>query len=140
MYSLLEDLQKRLSTETLLKLADADGDGQPDAEIIEAAIADADAEIDTYLSNRYVVPFTEPPAIIRMLSTILSINNLFARLPGLLSEEHQQRAQEVRQLLQFLAEAELDLSQSPEAILRNFISSTTKDIPRIFSRENLANF
>ena len=140
MYSSIEDIQKRLSTETLLTLADKDEDGQPDTTILEAAIADADAEIDAYLGNRYRVPFEEPPALVRSMSTVLAINVLFSRVPGLVSEEHQQRAVEVRHLLRFLADAELDISQSAEAILRQFVASTTQDIPRVFSQETLSNF
>lgn len=140
MYCSIEDIQKRLASETLLKLADCDGDGQPDIDVIEAAISDADAEIDTYLGNRYKVPLSSPPALVRAMSVVLAIDSLFARVPGLVSEEHRQRAEEVRQLLRYIAESDIDISQSPETILRSFVASTTTDIPRIFSRETLTNF
>ncbi|MCD6384202.1 DUF1320 domain-containing protein [Candidatus Sumerlaeota bacterium] len=140
MYCSLEDIQKRLSAETLLKLADIDGDGQPDSDVINAAISDADAEIDAYLGNRYKVPLSSPPALIRAMSTVLAIDALFARIPGLVSKEHRDRAEEVRHLLRYLAESDIDLSQAPEIILRSFVASTTSDIPRIFSRETLTNF
>lgn len=140
MYCSIEDIQKRLASETLRKLADCDEDGQPDSDVIEAAISDADAEIDTYLGNRYKVPLSSPPALVRAMSVVLAIDSLFARVPGLISEEHRQRAEEVRQLLRYIAESDIDISQSPETILRSFVTSTTTDIPRIFSRETLTNF
>ncbi len=140
MYCSLEDIKNRLAPNILLQLTDMNGDGQPDTAIVVAAIADADAEIDAYLGNRYVVPFKEPPAIVQQLSALLAITNLFARLPGLMPEEQRYRAEQARRLLRFLAQAELDISQAPETILRRFIASTTQDLSRIFARETLSNF
>ncbi|MCX7766803.1 MAG: DUF1320 domain-containing protein [Candidatus Sumerlaeia bacterium] len=144
MYCSVEDIKNRLAPNILLQLTDMNGDGQPDTPIIMAAIADADAEINAYLGNRYVVPFTEPPAIVQQISALLAITNLFARLPGLMPEEQRYRAEQARRLLQFLAQflahAELDISQAPETILRHFIASTTQELTRIFARETLSNF
>lgn len=140
MYCSLEDIRNRLAPNILLQLTDMNGDGQPDTAIVEAAIADADAEIDAYVGNRYRVPFKEPPAIVQQLSALLAIANLFARLPGLMTEEQRYRAEQARRLLRFLAQAELDISQAPETILRRFIASTTQDLSRIFGRDTLSNF
>ncbi len=140
MYCTIDDIKERLATETLVKLADTDEDGEPDTAVIEAAIADADAEIDTYLSNRYRVPLTTAPAIVKRLSAILAVDNLFARVPGLVSEEHRQRATDARTLLRYLANAEIDISQSPDALVRSFVASTTETVSPVFSRDIMENF
>ncbi|MCX7017107.1 MAG: DUF1320 family protein [Candidatus Sumerlaeota bacterium] len=55
-YATLDDLEKRIAPQTLVELADDDGDGAADAEVVAAALADADAAIDSYLSARYATP------------------------------------------------------------------------------------
>lgn len=49
------------------QLADFDGDGTPDADVIARALTDADAFIDPYLQNRYSTPLATPwPEIVRI--------------------------------------------------------------------------
>lgn len=50
------------------------------APIIEAAIADADAEIDGYLAKRYRVPFTPVPRVLNKFSKDIAIYNLYSRV------------------------------------------------------------
>ena len=47
--------------------------------LIESAIADADAEIDGYLSKRYSPPFAEPPAVLKKFSKDIAAYNLMSR-------------------------------------------------------------
>ncbi len=140
MYCTIEDLQKRLSSETLQRLADEDKDGQPDTDIMTAAIADADAEIDTVVGTRYKVPFTSPPPIIKAISVVLAVDSLFARVPGLVSKEHRERARQSRTLLRLIAHGHIDISQSDNVVLRRFVESTTDDTSPTFSDDTLENF
>lgn len=48
--------------------------------IIEGAIADADAEIDGYLSKRYAVPLSPAPRVINKFSKDIAVYNLFSRI------------------------------------------------------------
>lgn len=51
----------------LVALADYDADGAADASVLAAAVAEADALIDTYASKRFAVPFVPaPPAIVAL--------------------------------------------------------------------------
>lgn len=47
--------------------------------LTESAIADADAEIDGYLSKRYSVPYAEPPAVLKKFSKDIAAYNLVSR-------------------------------------------------------------
>ena len=47
--------------------------------LIENAIADADAEIDGYLSKRYSPPLAEPPAVLKKFSKDIAAYNLMSR-------------------------------------------------------------
>lgn len=49
------------------------------APIVEAAIADADAEIDGYLAKRYRVPLNPAPRILNKFSKDIAAYNLFTR-------------------------------------------------------------
>ena len=48
--------------------------------IIDAAIADADAEIDGYLAKRYAVPLSPAPKVINKFSKDIAVYNLFSRI------------------------------------------------------------
>lgn len=45
--------------------------------LIEAAIADADAEIDGYLAKRYTVPISPAPRVLNKFSKDIAVYNLF---------------------------------------------------------------
>lgn len=48
--------------------------------IIDAAISDADAEIDGYLAKRYAVPFSPVPRVLNKFSKDIAVYNLFSRM------------------------------------------------------------
>ena len=48
--------------------------------LIEAAIADADAEIDGYLAKRYTVPSSPAPRVLNKFSKDIAVYNLFSRI------------------------------------------------------------
>jgi phage gp36-like protein len=55
-YCSYEDLETRLGADDLAALADHDGDGTADADVVAGAIGSAEALIDSYLSVRFAVP------------------------------------------------------------------------------------
>ena len=68
-YTSQADLEARYGAAELLAIADRDGDGLADAAVVAQAIADADAEIDSYLGGRYAVPLAEPaPLLVQRLA------------------------------------------------------------------------
>jgi phage gp36-like protein len=78
-YSTLDDLKDQVPEDELIQLTDDEELGQVDQAVAAKAIADADAEIDSYCGTRYDVPFTAVPPIIRKLSVDMAIYNLYAR-------------------------------------------------------------
>jgi len=78
-YSTEADIKKQLPEEQLIELSDDDGDGVADSGVVERAITDADAEIDSYLSVRYTVPLSPVPARAQQLSVDIAIWNLYSR-------------------------------------------------------------
>lgn len=75
------DRQKliEISNDDLSPVTDANGDPDVNTGNVEKAIADAGAEIDSYASVRYKVPFNPAPALIKKLAADIAIYNLFSR-------------------------------------------------------------
>ncbi|NQU44939.1 DUF1320 domain-containing protein [bacterium] len=134
MYATVSDIEKRLDPGHLIELADDDHDGQPDTAVLEAAIADADGLVDTYLQGRYAVPLDPAPALLRKLSADLAVAALFARRRETASPVHESRAKAAMELLSCLARGELLLSQSDA---KTAPDSTTLSETRRFDREKL---
>lgn len=75
-YCAKEDIQKKIPTAFLARIADLDGDGNLDAGVVSAAISEADAEIDGRLEREYTVPISPVPDAIKWISVWLSIANM----------------------------------------------------------------
>jgi len=78
-YSLKAEIQKEISDDELIGLTDDVGAGTMDDAKITAAIARADAMIDSYCGQVAEVPFTTVPAIIKQHSITIAIYFLFTR-------------------------------------------------------------
>jgi len=66
-YSAQSDLLEQISEDKLIQLTDDLDAGTIDTDVITRAIADADAQIDSYCGKRYNVPFSTVPTMIRKL-------------------------------------------------------------------------
>jgi phage gp36-like protein len=67
-YATASDLNTRFGSAEILQLADRDGSGVADAGVIEAALADADTEINGYLAVQYSLPLASTPALVVRLA------------------------------------------------------------------------
>ena len=73
-----DDLIKMIPQSELAELTAESGE-VPDSLIIIDAISKAEAEIDSYLGVKYVVPLSAPPAQVKALSVDLAIYHLYSR-------------------------------------------------------------
>ena len=65
-YCTQAQIEDRYSREDLIRYADADNDGMPDADTVSRAITDADGLIDSMLGGVFVVPIPAPiPPMVR---------------------------------------------------------------------------
>jgi len=72
-YCTQEDIEKRIGEDDVAALTDYDGDGSPDTEVVAAAIGDACALIDSYLSVRFTVPVSPVADVLRTRAVNLSV-------------------------------------------------------------------
>lgn len=83
-YTTQADLITRYGEQMLLGLTDIGmpAAGQIDTDMVARAISDADAMIDGYLRERYVVPLASPPPEISAISAAIAIWKLHSFEPG----------------------------------------------------------
>jgi phage gp36-like protein len=138
-YSTQDDLLTMISQAELAALSAETGD-EPDTQVVEEAIARADAEIDAACGLRYTVPFFPVPERIKSLSADLALYHLFSRRSAA-PEIWRQKYQDGLAFLQLVAGGQATLAGSggePPAAERqspDFISAN-----RLFSRDTLGEW
>ena len=140
MYCTQSDLEKRLDPQLVRALSDDDGDGLADEAVVNAAIADADALVDTYMQARYVVPFDPVPDALRSISAALAIYFLLTRRREIVPAEHQKRYESAVQLLDRLARGEVALGAAQTSSSPHMPHATRPDDDRTFDDESLENY
>ena len=95
MYATLADILEQVDQETLIALTDDALAGAVDESVVERAIANGDAVIDSACRDRYDIPFSAPvPDLVRLYSVDLAVYNLYSRrpqveMPEVIGERHQ---------------------------------------------------
>jgi len=140
MYCSQSDLEKRIDPQLLRALSDDDADGLADEAVINAAIADADALIDTYLRARYTVPFDPVPEAVRSISAAVAIYFLLTRRREIVPAEHQKRYESAVRLLDHLARGEIALDAGQASVSPHLPQSTREADERTFDAESLETF
>lgn len=139
-----DDMFNSILGDAYIDESDAEAMAKKEADITalaESAIADADAEIDGYLSKRYSVPYTEPPAVLKKFSKDIAAYNLVSR-KGVNENDPEKtyltRYNSAIKFLTMVAEGKIDIGASKDdpgktaAEGFNFRSSR-----RLFSRESM---
>jgi phage gp36-like protein len=139
-YSTQSDLEEQISQAELIELTDDAGGGSVDVSALTRAIADADAEIDSYCGGRYTMPFSPVPVIIRKLSVDIAVYNLFSRRAVLKIPEDRQKRYDnairfLRDVSKGLISLGADAPAEPSAGLPQ--ATRTKD-DRIFTQGKIS--
>jgi phage gp36-like protein len=114
-YCTLIDLQQTEPASQLIQLTDDTGTGLVDSAKINAAIASADAVVDTYLRGRVTMPSTVPQIIV-MLSRELAIYNLYLRRFGAnIPESIDKRRKDAEGKLAQIASGVIQISESQQS-------------------------
>ncbi|MDP2548486.1 gp436 family protein [Oceanobacter sp. 4_MG-2023] len=113
-YATQSDISARYSQDQLLLLTDRDQDDSPDTDVVEQALQDATAEIDTYLAAKYQLPLPQVPAVLTRLCVDIAVYRLAADA-DMATDERRQRYDDAVSLLKRLATgaAALGLEQPP---------------------------
>lgn len=87
MYATLADLLEQMDEEVLIQLTDDVKIGAVDSTVIDRAVANAVAVIDAHCGDRYSVPFSPVPDLVRMYAVDLAAYNLYSRRPNIETPE-----------------------------------------------------
>lgn len=139
-YCTQDDLLKLISQREVVNLAADTGD-EIDAAVVAECIAQADAEIDSYLAVRYQVPLSPVPDRVRALSVAMAIYYLFSRR----SLDDPTRRQNYEDAVAFLksvgvGKAEIVGAAGVEALSVSQEVTEINSSTRIFSRETMGDW
>ena len=115
-YCAKADILKQISEAELAQLTDDAAGTTVDDDIVDAAIENADSEIDGYCGEKYSVPFTDVPGIVKNLSVGIALYNLFTRREtGLLGlpESRTNRYDKAIRLLVMISQGKVSLGEVP---------------------------
>lgn len=107
-YASQADIETLYGPDALLVAADRDGDGEPDADRIAAALADASAEIDSYVGVRHALPLPSTPDALRRVAVDIALYRLAAN-GAALTEEHRTRYEDAVAWLKRIADGKAAL-------------------------------
>ncbi len=149
MYSTVQEVRDMIKPDMVNSLVDdifpeSEEDEEDKAaklnEIIEAAVKDADAEIDGYLNKRYPTPLHSPPAVINKLSKDIALYNILSR-NGMLRDEREnnyfERYKYAIKFLENVAKGIADIGITVPAQKANTGFSIVSNI-KIFGRNNMS--
>lgn len=115
-YAVRADLEAAFGRKTIDIVADRDEDGIADGPVIAAALAAAEAEVNTYLEQRYSLPFAMNPlpAILKQLVVDIAIYRL-AHPVEYRTDEMRRRYEDAIKLLQAIVEGKAAIPGATEA-------------------------
>lgn len=108
-YSTENDIIKALPEETLIELTDDNESQSIDSPKVVEAISKADGEIDTYISNRYPLPLSSVPAILRGFSVDIAIYLLYKRKVEEIPETRRTAYKDAIKTLVRISDGKMDL-------------------------------
>jgi phage gp36-like protein len=139
-YCTQNDLESLVPIKELAELTTEWGD-IPDFTVITEIISKADAEIDSYVSVRYEIPFLKIPDMIRALSMDMAIYHLYSRrsaVPAI----RQTKYEDAIRLLQNVAVGKSNIVGFGGTEVSNKSSAAAEIVSseRIFSRDAWGNY
>lgn len=117
MYCTQAQMVERFGEQLVTQLTDRENLGAVNGPVLEAAMADAAAEIDMYLAGRYVLPLSSVPLTLTRLACILT-RDVLATGSDVSDERWSKQADDARKLLREIAGGKVSLgvdalAQSP---------------------------
>lgn len=133
-YATATDLEQRYGVDELTQLTDTTDAGVPDAAVVALALGDATAEVDGYLSARYVLPLPTVPTVLTRITCDIARYRLWADRA---SDEVRRRYDDAVKLLTNISKGvvSLGLSDTDPSPTPSQASFTAGSV-RVFGRDN----
>ncbi len=108
MYCTQAQMIERFGETLVAQLTDRGQHGAIDEAVLDAAIADASAEIDMYLAGRYELPLSSVPLTLARLACVLT-RDILATGSDVSDERWSKQADDARKLLREIAAGKVSL-------------------------------
>ena len=140
-YSTIDDIRKLLPEQELIALTDDESLGTVEQGRVDEAIAQADAEIDSYCAVRYSVPVSPVPAMLRKLSVDIAVYSLYSRTVQSAPEVRAERYRAAVRQLEGISKGTLTLGveQAQSAESSGAETNKTSD-ESVFTRKGMEGF
>jgi len=114
-YATQQDLVARFGERELIQLTDRSGSGAIDSAVLDAAIADASEEIDTFVGARYSLPLaTTPQIIVRWCADIARYRLFDNDVPEAVQKRYDAARSALRMLVEGKTTLGLDAGEAPQ--------------------------
>ncbi len=90
-------------------VAQLTGTEEPDTDTIDRALADASAEIDSYLASRYPLPLETVPSVLRQKAVDIAVYRMMTLRPMGAIDDARERYKDAISWLKLLAEGKVSL-------------------------------
>ena len=114
MYCSGEQIVERYGADVIAQLTSRGGSGDIDQGVLDAAIADASAEIDMYLAGRYALPLSIVPMPLTRIACALT-RDILAVNSDVHDERWNRQSDEARKMLHDIANGRISLGVSEKA-------------------------
>jgi phage gp36-like protein len=139
-YCTQANIENLIGEASLITLTDDAGAGEVDAAKVAAAIADADATIDSYCQGRYTVPLAPVPPRIAQIGVDIAVYNLYSRSDLEMPEVRKDRNKEAIRFLEKVAAGGINLGVSTPSPADTGNAVSMDSNSRIFTREKMSGF
>lgn len=137
-YASQQDLVDRFGEQELIQLTDRENTGAIVSHVVDRALGDADAEINSYVVARYKLPLPETPAVLVRLACDIARYQLSG---DRVQESVRQRYEDAVKFLKSLSRGEADLGVAVgETPAPADASVRVVAPPRVFDRNTLADY
>ena len=137
-YATSQDLQTRYGEYELEQLAPGENPGTFNQDRVNAAISDAEAEINSYLGQRYHLPLETVPAVLQAACCDMARYYLYASQPTEeVTARYNQRVTWLRDIANKKASLGIDQGQASSTFA---VATTKRSGDRVFTRDNLSGF
>ncbi len=141
-YSTLTDIKKLIPEAIIIQLTDDEDLGTVNQARVDEAIAQADAEIDSYCGGKYSVPFSTVPDIVKKISVDIAIYNLYSRRVEEIPETRAARYKNAIRQLEGIAKGLISIGEDPEpsAPTQGGVENIKTNDDRTFTKDNLSGY
>jgi phage gp36-like protein len=136
-YCTSDQLVARFGLDQLLAIADHSGDDALDVTSVDAAIADAAAEIESYLRRRYALPLVSVDPALAAIACDIAFYRLH---PADQPDDVRRRYEDARRWLGELAAGRIEIDTGAPAGTGGSGEARVSAPARVFTRDTLSGF